>query len=198
VLAGAFVAGVLLPILPVTIGNWQRGHEIVLVSTNGGINFYIGNGEHYEQTLAIRPGPHWEDLESKPRRAGVTTEGGASAYFYAKGLGFWKDHPGRAAGLYLRKLYLYFDGPEIPRDTDIETMRDASGVLRALVTPGPPWLPDGILVPLALVGAALGWGDRRRLAPLYGFVAVQAFVIAAFLVTSRYRAPALPVFAMFA
>jgi len=197
-LVAAFLVGVMLPILPVTWGNWQRGHELVLVSTNGGINFFIGNGEHYDETLAIRPGPHWTELEARPRTAGVTTEGGASAYFYGQGLDFWRDHPARAAGRYLRKLYLYFDGPEIPRDTDIVTMRSASGELRALVTQGPPWLPDGILIPLALVGAAMSWEDRRRLAPLLGFVAVQALVVAAFIVTSRYRVPALPVFAMFA
>ena len=197
-LVGAFLAGVMLPIVPVTWGNWQRGHEVVLVSTNGGINFYIGNSDHYDQTLAIRPGPHWEDLEARPRHAGVTTEGGASAYFYAEGLGFWRDHPARAAGRYLRKLYLYMDGPEIPRDTDIVTMRSGSGVLQALVTRGPPWLPDGVLLPLALVGAAMSWHERRRLALLYGFVVVEAGVIAAFIVTSRYRVPALPVFAMFA
>ena len=198
VLVVAFLAGVLLPILPVTWGNWQRGHEAVLVSTNGGINFYLGNNERYDETLAVRPGPHWDELKDRPHYAGVTTESGASSYYYAQGLSFWRDHPVRALGLYLRKLYLYFDGPEIPRDTDIMALRGGSGVLRALVTRGPPSLPDGVLIPLALVGAAMSWRERRRLALLYGFVAVQAIVTAAFFVTSRYRVPAVPVFAMFA
>ena len=197
-LVAAFAAGVLLPMAPVTWGNWQRGHEVVLVSTNGGINFYLGNNEHYDETLAVRPGPHWDELKDRPHRAGVTTESGASAYYYGEGLAFWRDHPAGAAALYLRKIYLFLDGPEIPRDTDIVTMRDASGLLRALVTRGPPWLPDGVLIPLALVGAVMSWRERGRLALLYGFVAVQALVIAVFFVTSRYRVPVLPVLAMFA
>ncbi|HEX3344973.1 MAG TPA: tetratricopeptide repeat protein, partial [Polyangiaceae bacterium] len=87
---------------------------------------------------------------------------------------------------------------EIARDTDLYAMRGDSSVLRLLVGRGPPWLPDGLLVPLALVGAALCWPDRRRLFPAYAFVAVQALVVAAFFVTSRYRVPAVPLLALFA
>ncbi|HSQ65203.1 MAG TPA: glycosyltransferase family 39 protein [Polyangiaceae bacterium] len=194
----AFVGGLVLPIAPVTYGNWQRGHELVLVSTNGGINFYIGNNERYEQTLAIRPGAHWDELMSEPSRAGVSGWGAASSYFTSKGLAFWRAHPLEASALYARKLYLYFDGPEIPRDTDLQAMRHDSAILRALVWRGPPWVPDGVLVPLALLGAVACWRDRRKLLVPYAFVAEQALVTAAFFVTSRYRVPALPVLAMFA
>jgi tetratricopeptide (TPR) repeat protein len=184
---GAFMVGVALPIVPVTIGNWQRAHEMVLVSTNGGLNLYIGNNDRYDDTLAIRPGPHWEALQDHPR-----------PWFMQQAAAFWADHPARALGLYVRKVFLYFDGPEIPRDTDIYAMRQSSALLGTLVTRGPPWLPDGILIPLALVGALACWPERRRLATLYGFAAMQALAVAAFFVTSRYRVPALPVLAMFA
>lgn len=195
-LVGAFAAGVALAIAPVTMGNWQRGHELVLISTNGGINFYLGNNERYDDTLAIRPGLHWDELKDRPHHSGVETESGASAWYYGQGLAFWRDHPGDAAALYLRKLYLYFDGPEIPRDTDVRTLR--SGPLGVLVSSQSPYVPDGLLVPLALVGMALSWKERRRWWLLHGFVAEQAVVAAAFFVTSRYRVPAVPVLAMFA
>ena len=51
---------------------------------------------------------------------------------------------------------------------------------------------------MALVGAALCWRERRRLALVYGFVALQALVTAAFFVSARHRAPSLPLFALFA
>lgn len=197
-LMGALVLGVALPITPVTLGNWQRGHEVVLVSSNGGINFYLGNNEHYDETLAIRPGEHWQALDDEPIHAGFVGHGARSAWFYRRGLAFWRDHPAAAVALAARKLYLFFDGPEIPRDTDIYAMRTSSPLLGALVTRGPPWLPDGLLVPLALVGGALCWHDRRRLLPVVAFVTLQALVVAAFFVTSRYRVPSLPVLAMFA
>ncbi|HEX8794553.1 MAG TPA: glycosyltransferase family 39 protein, partial [Polyangiaceae bacterium] len=195
-LVGAFVVGVVLAIAPVTARNWQSGHELVLISTNGGINFYLGNNEHYDETLAIRPGVHWDELKDRPHHSGVESEGGASAWYYQQGLAFWREHPAQAASLYARKLYLYFDGPEIPRDTDVQTLR--SGPLSVLVSGRSPYVPDGILVPLALVGMALCWRERRRLWLLHGFVAEQALVVAAFFVSSRYRVPAVPVLAMFA
>lgn len=186
-LVAAFVAGIAIPIAPVTAGNWHRAHEIVLVSTNGGLNFYIGNNEHYDETLAVRPGPHWDALQDHP-----------ASWFSQQATAFWTEHPVSALGLYARKVFLYLDGPEIPRDTDIYAMRGSSALLGALVTRGPPWLPDGVLMPLALVGVAACWPDRRKLAALYGFAGLQALVVAAFFVTSRYRVPAVPVLAMFA
>jgi 4-amino-4-deoxy-L-arabinose transferase-like glycosyltransferase len=197
-LALALVAGAALPIAPVTIGNWERGHELVLISSNGGINFYLGNNADYDATLAMRPGHRWEALMDEPIEAGARGPAAASRYFTGKALAFFRDHPARAAGLFAHKLYLYFDGVELPRDTDLYAARDQSPLLRAMVSRGPPWLPDGLLVPLAFVGAWAGWRERRRAALAYAFVASQAVVIAAFFVTSRYRAPALPVLAMFA
>jgi len=194
VLVGAFVAGCALVIAPVTWGNWERAHEFVIVSTNGGVNLYLGNSDRYYENLAIRPGPHWEEF----KHAGTLSETAADSYYRRKALGFWLDQPVHALGLYIRKLYLYFDGPEIPRDTELQTMRRDSWILELLVTRGPPFVPDGLLIPLSLVGAVLAWRDRRRLMLLYGFVIVNAFVTAAFFVTSRYRVPALPMFAMFA
>jgi 4-amino-4-deoxy-L-arabinose transferase-like glycosyltransferase len=198
VLVGALALGIALPIAPVAWGNWQRGHEVVLVSTNGGINFYLGNNAHTQDTLTIRPGEHWQALDDEPIHAGFVTHAARSSWFYRRGLAFWREQPGAAVALYLRKLYLFFDGPEIPRDSDIYAVRDGSPLLGALVTRGPPWLPDGVLVPLALVGVVLCWSDRKRLAPVLAFVALQALVVSAFFVTSRYRVPSLPVLAMLA
>jgi tetratricopeptide (TPR) repeat protein len=197
-LALALLVGVAVPIAPVTAGNWERGHELVLVSSNGGINFFLGNNADYEATLAMRPGHRWERLTEEPMHAGINGPAGASSYFAGKALAFFREEPGRAAGLLARKLYLYFDGVELPRDTDIYAAREQSPLLSWLVSRGPPWLPDGLLIPLACVGAWAAWRERPRALLAYGFVATQAIVTAAFFVTSRYRVPALPVLAMFA
>ncbi len=197
-LVGALAAGVALPIAPVTWANWQNGHELVLISTNGGINFYLGNNDRYDDTLAIRPGEHWKALDDEPIHDGAVGHSARSAWFFRRGLAFWEEHPARAVALALRKVYLFFDGPEIPRDTDVYALRSDSWLLSALVTRGPPWLPDGLLVPLALLGATLCAQRWRELLPLYAFVALQALTIAAFFVTSRYRVPSLPALALFA
>lgn len=194
----ALVAGVLLPILPVTVRNHRHGGELVLISTNGGLNLHLGNNPDYRETFALRPGRHWEELVDEPRRHGITRPGAQSSYFTRKALSFVADHPIDAAGLHLRKTYLFFHGAEIPRDTDLHEARDHSVVLRALVWPGPLRFPDGLLIPLALLGVAVWWKDRRRLAVPLEFLATLAIVVPIFFVTSRHRVPALPVFALFA
>jgi tetratricopeptide (TPR) repeat protein len=197
-LVAVLLAGVVLPLVPVTAHNYQRGHELVLVSTNGGLNFFIGNNERYQETFALRPGRHWEELTTEPRRKGIEKAGAASTYFVRKGLRFYADQPARALGNLARKGYLFWNGREIPRDTDLQAARAESTLLRVLVGPrSVPW-PDGLLLPLAVMGLILCWPERRRLFPLYGFLAVQAVVIPVFFVSSRHRVPALPILALFA
>jgi len=194
----ALVAGVLLPIVPVTLRNYDHGGELVAVSTNSGLNLYIGNNVDYRETFAMRPGRHWEELTSEPNRQGITQPGASSTYFQHKAVSFVVDEPGSAFLLALHKLYLFCHGAEIPRDTDLYAARRDSLVIAALVWPGPLYCPDGLLIPAALLGIAALWGERRRLVLPLALLATLAVVTAAFFVTSRHRAPALPLFALFA
>jgi tetratricopeptide (TPR) repeat protein len=184
----AFVAGVILPIAPVTARNWVRSGQPVLISANAGLNFYLGNNAHYRGTMTLRPGRHWEALVAE----------GDSSYFAQQGLAFYRDAPLDAAALLLRKLYLFVHGAEIARDTDIYAVRHDSRLLAVLVSPGPLHVPDGLLIPLALVGLVALWPERRRLAVPLGFLAVQAVVVSAFFVSARYRLPSIPLFALLA
>ncbi len=194
----AFGAGVVLPILPVTYRNASFAGELVLVSTNGGLNFFLGNNERYIETLSIRPGVHWGELIDRPlREAHLRGRPAASSWFLDQGLAFWKAHPAQALGLYLRKVWLFFHAAEIPRDTDVYAVRSGSRVLAALVGPRPWLLPDGWLMPAALVGMGVSLRERRLLLPL-AFVAAQALVVSMFFVSARYRVPALPFLALFA
>ncbi|AUX44441.1 uncharacterized protein SOCE26_059050 [Sorangium cellulosum] len=195
----AFAAAVLVPLLPVAAYNYLRSGELVLISTNGGLNFFLGNNERYLETLAIRPGPRWTELTQEPWRAARISEpGAASSWFFRRGLAFWAAHPIDALGLYLRKLWLFFHAVEIPRDTDLYAVRAESRVLRALVGPRATGWPDVALIPLALVGIATSLRDRARpLLPL-AFVAAQAAVYAFFFASARYRVPCVPVLAIFA
>jgi tetratricopeptide (TPR) repeat protein len=193
----ALAAGVLLPIAPVTVRNYQHGGELVLVSTNGGINFYIGNNADYHATLAVRPGRHWNEMEAEPARLGIPP-GAASGWFWRKGLAFWRDRPLDAVLLAARKEYLFVHAAELPRDTDIYAARSSSTALAILVWPAPIRFPGVVLFPLALIGLYACWRDRRRLAMLYAFLAVQAVMVPAFFVSARHRVPALIGFALFA
>lgn len=194
----ALIAGIALPIAPVAVRNHRHGGELVLVSTNGGLNFYLGNNPDYRETFAMRPGRHWEELTTEPQRHGIQAPGAASAYFRRKATAFIFEQPGAAAALAARKLYLFWHGAEIPRDTDLYAARESSWLLAALVGPRPLPFPDGLLIPAALLGIAALWGERRRLALPLAMLATFAIVAMAFFATSRHRAPALPLFALFA
>jgi len=189
------VAGIALPIAPVTCHNHQLG-EVVLVSANGGLNLYLGNNPDYERTIAMRPGRDWELLTSEPNRHGIAQPGAAATYFTHKAFAFMAAHPLSEAGLLAKKTYLYVNGAEIPRDTDIYAAR--SGVLSALVWPRPFAFPDALLVPLGLLGIVALWRERRRLAAPLALLATLAITTIVFFVSSRHRAPALPLFALFA
>ncbi len=192
--AAVFAAGVAAPIAPVTWHN-RSNDEWVLISGNGGLNLYLGNNADYRETFALRPGRHWLELLDEPNQAGAK---GHSRYFADKALSYFRESPGAAAALLLRKAYLFFHAAEVPRDTDVYAARETSMVLAALVWPGPIWFPGVVLIPLALVGMGSCWGERRRLFLLYAFLAVQAAVLTLFFVSARHRVPALGAFALFA
>lgn len=191
----AFAVGMLAPPAAVTYRNHERSGELVFVAANGGINFFVGNNEDYRETLSTRPGRQWQELDERPLHVGATTLGRRSSYFYARGLEFVRRHPGDALALYGRKLFLFFGAHEIPRTADLQADRLESPVLRALTGPTGFPLPDGLVIPLALVGAVT---LVRRDSLLVAFLAMQALVIAAFFVTARYRAPSIPLFCVLA
>ena len=78
----ALLAGAALMILPVTVINWRAERDFVLITANGGLNFYIGNNEAANgayvppQGLAFRPGDVTDDFEG--RRAAEDAEGRSS------------------------------------------------------------------------------------------------------------------------
>jgi 4-amino-4-deoxy-L-arabinose transferase-like glycosyltransferase len=72
-----FIFGTILAISPVTIRNYIKGGEFVLISSSGGMNFYIGNNPKATGTLTepdfIRPNPEHEHSDARKeaiRRAG--------------------------------------------------------------------------------------------------------------------------------
>ncbi len=192
--AAVLVVAALVPVVPVAVRNYQHGHEVVMVSTNGGLNLFIGNNAHYDDTFAMRPGRHWEDLTTEPDRHGIHAPGAASTYFTRQAASFALHHPLGELALLARKAYLFVHGAEIPRDTSVYDTRTPF----VLVSPRPLDLPDGLLIPAALLGIAALWSERRRLAGPLALLATIAASGIAFFVAARHRAPALPLFALFA
>ena len=193
--------GCALVIAPVAYRNWAVGGDLVLISHNAGINFYIGNNANYEQTTRIRPGRDWAELVEMPeRRAGIEQPSAKSRYFFAQSWQYITSEPLDFTGLLAYKGYLFLRGDEIPRNRDLYFARNDSSLLSILLWKKGLAFPFGLVVPLALLGliAFLRTSESPEGRLLALFVACYALSVILFFVTGRYRLPAVPVLLLFA
>jgi len=188
--------GLALALAPSTLHNLIRGHELVLISSNGGINFWIGNNSNYEAMVSIRPDLQWQRLVDEPARAGVHGNSAASRYFVGKSLRWAAADPWAFARLQLHKVRLLISGNEIYRNHSIYPARIDSIMLALLLwkIPGLAF-PFGLLLPLACVGL---WVGARRAPLLVAIVVGLSVLVLAFFVTARYRVLLVPFLLIFA
>ena len=196
----SFCAGVVLAIAPVTMVNYIAGHDLVLISSNAGINFYIGNNPDYERTLHIRPGSEWWRLTALPKKEGITRPSLQSRFFFSKALKFIREEPLSYGKLLLKKLFLFWRGDEIKRNEDIYFFRRYSPILKVLLWKYGIAFPFGVIAPLGLLGIALSVRRWREPGVLLALLFLFSYMLSVvlFFVCSRYRVPALPFIILFA
>ncbi len=194
------VVGAAIAVLPVTVRNYYASDDVVLVSSNGGLNFYLGNNPKADSTVAIRPGFAWESLVNEPfLKGGIEKPSARSRYFFQKGWVFLLENPRAGARLYLEKAARFWNSLEIGRNRDVYSTRGNSRLLSILLwRVGPFGFPFGLLVPLACVGVMTCVPLSRGAVLLVVFVASYMVVVVAFFVASRYRLPILPIMGIFA
>lgn len=191
--------GTLAPILPVTTYNRVAGDDWVLVSSQAGVNLWIGNNPQSDGSTAIVPGtrPGWWDgffdsialaEESEGRRLKPSE---VSAHYSDKARDWLLAEPGAALGHLLWKLRLFWTDWELGNNAEVRFFAFRfSGLLR--------WLPPsfGLLGPLAVIGLWLSLRGGRRQFPLWGFTLTYVISVVLFFVCARFRTPVLPLFAV--
>jgi Tfp pilus assembly protein PilF len=190
-------AGTVIAVAPATIHNYVAADDFVLITSNGGVNFYIGNGEEatgmfypargitFEQESATRS--YVERLfgrEMKPSEI--------SDYWYGRAFAFIKRQPLKEIALLLKKTALFFNGYEIPQIESYDIARARHPVLRGL------FVNFWMIVSLGLFGMLSTIRSWKKYFLLYGFVFSYALSIILFFVTSRYRIQVAPVLCLFA
>jgi tetratricopeptide (TPR) repeat protein len=196
---GMFAVGFAVVLAPVGLRNALYAQDPVLISANGGINLFIGTEPEYRGVIGIRPGPEWELLMRAPIDRGYYTEGERSRYYVDKALALIASDPGRWVAQLARKLGHVWHGRELASNRDIYASRSESPLLAALLWNTPVlFFPFGLLAPLALVGMAISWKQRRKSRFLIGLVAVHCAAMMLFFVTGRFRLAMLPVLVLFA
>jgi tetratricopeptide (TPR) repeat protein len=192
--AVALGLGTLLVLAPFALRNRVVAGEWVLITSHGGLNYYIGNNAQSDGTWRATPGVRAsiEGQKEDVRRVAAqalgrpVTSGEASAYFFDLAWQWIRLHPAAWAALQMRKLALTFNAVDVGLNVSYTYFaRDEFSLLSLL--PVGPWL----IIPLGLFGlcAAAPRSGRGGYFAWASFVPAYALSVAAFFVSSRYRLP---------
>jgi 4-amino-4-deoxy-L-arabinose transferase-like glycosyltransferase len=194
--ASLLIVIIVLVISPVTLRNLIVSNDFVLVSSSGGINFYIGNNEYAEGYSAAMPPPLGHNWRIKDIRFLAEKETGRimkaseiSQFYYEQGLNWIIQNKTDFIRLYLSKLYLLMNNLEISNNRNLPLFFGSNPILR--YNP----IRFGIIMSLAVLGIAflLIKGQMDRWRPfLILFVAGYLLIISMFFINARFRLPVIP------
>lgn len=189
---GALAAGVFAGLAPVGLSTWQRYGRWSLSTANAGVNLFVGNNSDVAATTAIRPGWRWDDLTFEPARQGIVEPFAQSSFFTDRAVAWAAHHPYAFVRALVLKLADTLHGGEIARNLDPYGALGRTPLTGALLWQHGLRFPFGLVLPLAVVGAASAL--RRAEGPardvwrtLVAFVALNALGIALFFPSGRYR-----------
>jgi len=195
-----FLLACLAPILPITAYNTFVQDDFVLVSSQGGVNFWIGNNPDSNGVFAIVPGTRegwWtgyydtialaEQAEGRELRASEV-----SRHYASRAWAFILGEPAQSIPLLWRKLKLFFTAFEYGNNENITFFAHRFSVVPFFS------IGFGVLAPLGLLGLLLCLRRGSELFPLWGFFFVYTASVVAFFVSARFRVPILPVLMVFA
>ena len=200
----ALALGTLMPILPVAAINEIRGHDFILISYEGGINFYQGNkpnadGHSAKTDTRYDYSGHYRDSVEYYSLRKIQEETGRkeikpseiSKYWYRKSRDWMKSNPEAWGKLLIKKTVLFFGGYEIQDNKDIYFMAERSWILKI----GLLFLNFYILLPLGLIGFIFLLKSREGRV-ISAYCICYSLSVIFFFVGSRYRVPILPFFVL--
>lgn len=191
-----FIVGSWISMAPVAMYNYSLEKEWVLVSHNGGLNFYIGNSPASERAIDIRPGEEWLNFAQLPEmnQAHPNLSGAAYARFwYQKSFTYFQQEPWAFTKNMVKKGLQFFHAYEFKRNLDLYFFKAKYSTLLKLPLPG-----IGFILPLGLIGIWLTFRKSTWRRWLTIFVLIYALSVNIFFVTARYRLPMMPIFILFA
>jgi tetratricopeptide (TPR) repeat protein len=181
-----FTAAALCPLLLSGYRNARLSGEFIPLSSNGAINFYIGNNPGADGLNSIPPGLVWNKVIAEPARQGLVSAGDQSRYWLEKSLEYIQQNPGRSLLLYLKKCYAFWNAVEVSNNKDIYFLRAQSRLLSL------PLAGFGLIGPLAILSLLF---TRRRgpaLPLLWALVLSYMMGNSLFFTTARYRMAVVP------
>lgn len=187
----AVIAVVAAVMLPVTLRNVLVGRSLTLVSANSGINLYLGNSRDADRVTRIYPGLEWQVLTSEPvLKENIRSNAGQARYWMRR---TWRevfaDVPA-AIGRTLKKIVVYFMDYEIMRNDD------PYGLWKNSVLSKIPFPTAAVIFPFAFLGLYLLVRKKVPAPGLFWAIGILAAPSIIYFVTSRYRLPTMPLWAI--
>jgi tetratricopeptide (TPR) repeat protein/4-amino-4-deoxy-L-arabinose transferase-like glycosyltransferase len=193
-----FIMAAALVIAPVTIINAAFSGQFILISYQGGVNFYIGNNPHADGFTSELPpyGPDWDLVDASylaQQATGRKEQYAAQSFFwYRQGMQFILDHPADFVKLFARKMYFLFSGNEISNNRPLDEVVFGNSLLSILP------IRFSLLIACALLPLFLVRRERRSAILLYGVILLYGAILSMFFVSSRFRLPLVPLVAILA
>ena len=188
------VAGTACLVLPVTARNFIAEKDLVLISSQGGVNFYIGNNPNATGIYApLIPGRQTPKEEKRDAFYIAMKEEGrklkpsqVSAFWFRKGIDFIITSPVKFVRLTAKKFLIFCNNNEIPDAIDFNSYRQEYPVLKIA------FVRYGYVFAMAIAGVFF-IKERRKCLLFYFFIIAAVLSVVPFYIYARYRLIAVPV-----
>ncbi len=208
-----YIAGIAIPIVPVTVRNAVVADDMVLISSQAGANFYIGNSKRADGLTVAMPayGPIYEAGEYNDNiytqsksvaryklRRDDLKDSEVSSFWVKETLGEIGSNPARFVILIAKKFYYFWHGQEIFNNKSLYYAAEYSVLMKILLWKNLLNFPSGIMFPLMLAGIVIAIRQRREVGVPLANLILYSLVVTLFFVCSRFRQPIIPVALIFA
>ena len=193
----AIVFGTCLVVLPWTLRNYFYFHKLVPVSTNGGVNFWMGNN-----SLAYGGYVFPRNMEQNPLLSLIGNEIALDETGYKLGLEFIRENPERALRLLPAKVFYLYNSNDAGLEWNIRSAafhnQHGTGIRAYVLTN----LVYTVLILFALFGLLILLFSSKRYRPLIWigviFGGYWTLVHLPFFGLDRFSLPVLPILTMYA
>jgi len=194
-----FLVGSVLTIAPATIHNYIAERDFVLITSNAGFNFFIGNQEKATGQFELPPRVNMDqdpsgkriaesDLKRSPLKSSEV-----SRYWKNKALEVIKNDLSRFLYLLGLKFYYFWGRAEIAQIYSMQMIQSLMPVLKF------PLFTFALIGHLCLIGMGGAFFRKDRIRILLVLLAfTYALSLVPFFMTARYRLPLVPLVCLFA
>lgn len=172
----------------VTVRNHARSGEWILISSQAGLNLYLGNNANADGRHAIFPAfPAWDNVDI----ARITAERIGRPALPREISGYWAEqamkemmaNPGSAGALLFKKAVYLVSARKVGNNRDLALTFSSHPMLRL------PFVTFTLLIPLAAIGLVFSRRHVDGTGLLPSFLVLYGLSIVLFFVCERFRVP---------